>query len=377
MKPFIKNDYPTLGIEEEFHLIDPQTADLCPRVNDVMDGLDPSMRDRVCYELLQCVLENRTGVYHTVDDLIKGISEGRKRIAESCRKLNITFAASGSHPFGTWQDQPFVDSEHYQWVRNNHRYVAHRLLAFGLHIHVGVQNEEAAIYIMNEMRRWAYPLLALSANSPYYEGLETGLASTRTHLFNSMPRTRFAPYFKKFTELTAYYEKLLATGDVLRPGDLWWCIRPQPPLGTVEFRIFDLPTSVRRIGALAAIVQAATAVYQDNFFAKKPAAVFYTGYLDQNWWRAMKDGLKADIIEPETAEIMPIRTQLNRLLEMIYPKARDLNSTHHLDYVQTMINEGSEAELQMCLYEKYKGDLRALELEIARQTVNFPIEPAG
>jgi carboxylate-amine ligase len=234
-----------------------------------------------------------------------------------------------------------------------------------------VKNAEVAIYVMHEMRRWAYPLLALSANSPYYEGLETGLASTRTHLFNSMPRTKFAPHFNSFSELIHYYEKLLATGDITRPGDLWWCIRPQPPLGTVEFRFFDLPTSVRRIGAFAAITQAAVATYQDAFFAGKEAHTLNPGYLDQNWWRALKDGLNTDIVEPETGEILSMRAQLKRLVEFVYPKAIELNSEHHLKYALTMIEQGSEAELQIDLCKKLHGDLRALELEIAKQTVNF------
>lgn len=193
MKPFKGNDFPTLGVEEEFHLIDPSTADLAPMVNEVMARLQGELREQVCYELLLCVLENRTGVYTTVDELVKAICKGRSQLAETCDNLGIALVASGSHPFGQWRTMPFVDNEHYQWVRNNCGYVAHRLLAFGLHIHVGVAHEDAALYIMNEMRRWAYPLLALSANSPYYEGLETGLMSTRMHLFQSMPRTRFAP----------------------------------------------------------------------------------------------------------------------------------------------------------------------------------------
>jgi carboxylate-amine ligase len=371
MKPFKGNDFSTLGVEEEFHLIDPSTADLAPMVNEVMARLQGELREQVCYELLLCVLENRTGVYTTVDELVKAVCKGRSQLAETCDNLGIALVASGSHPFGQWRTMPFVDNEHYQWVRNNCGYVAHRLLAFGLHIHVGVAHEDAALYIMNEMRRWAYPLLALSANSPYYEGLETGLMSTRMHLFQSMPRTRFAPPFKQFSELTDFYERLLATKDITRPGDLWWCIRPQPPLGTVEYRIFDLPTSVSRIGALAALVQAATVTYQDAFFEGKPATVFHTGYLEQNWWKALKDGLNADIIEPETGEILPIKSQIKRLLDFVYPQAVRLKTEGHLNCVLNILEEGSEAELQLQLCKKMNGDYRALEQELARRTVTF------
>ncbi len=370
MKPFKRNDLPTLGVEEEFHLIDSETADLTPSVNEVMALLDTEMQKRVCYELFQCVLENRTGVYLAVDDLIKSIAEGRTLLAERCNEINVNLVASGSHPFADWRKQPFVDNEHYRWVRDNCVYLARRMLAFGLHIHVGVKNEEIALYVMNEMKRWTYPLLALAANSPYYEGSETGLDSIRTHLFHSMPRTKFAPPFKSFSELIVYYEKLIATGDITRPGDLWWIIRPQPPLGTVEFRIFDLPTSVQRIGAFAAILQASVATYQDYFIAGKPASIFHSGYLEQNCWSAVRNGLDAVMIEPETGEIIAMRSQLERLLKLVAPRAKELHAEQHLNYVKTMIEHGNEAKLQRVLYKRLNGDLRALELELAQKTVN-------
>ena len=373
MKPFKRNDFPTLGIEEELHLIDMETAELTPSVKEVMALLSPDFRERVCYELLQCVLETRTGVYKTVDDLIQETINGRTILAESCKKLNVNLVAAGSHPFSDWRKQPFVDSDHYQWVRKNHGYIAHRMLSFGLHIHVGVKSEEAAIYIMNEMRRWTYPLLALSANSPYYDGGDTGLASTRAHLFHSMPRTKFAPPFKSFSELVAFYEKLLAAGDITRPGDLWWIIRPQPPLGTVEFRIFDIPTSVHRIGAFAALIQAAVDTYQDRFFAGEPVSDLHSEYLEENWWKAMRYGINTDMIEPETGEIISISEQLKRLIDLTEPKAKELRAEQHHDFARTMIEQGTESDLQRALYKDLNGDLRTLEKELARRTLDFSV----
>ena len=373
MIKFKNNEYPTVGIEEELHLIDRETAELTPSVNQIMEILDSKFRERVCYELLQCVLETRTGVYKTVDDLIQETAYGRTVLADSCKRLNVDLVAAGSHPFSDWKKQPFVDNEHYQWVRKNHGYIAHRMLAFGLHIHVGVKNEEAAVYVMNEMRRWAYPLLALSANSPYYDGVDTGLTSTRAHLFHSMPRTKFAPSFKSFAELVDYYEKLLAAGDIKHPGDLWWIIRPQPPLGTVEFRIFDIPTSVRRIGAFASLIQSAVDTYQDRYFAGKPLSEFHSGYLEENWWKAIRYGINSDMIEPETGEIISISEQLKRLIDLTAPKAKELHAEHHLNFAKTMIENGNETDLQRMLYKELNSDFRALEKELARKTLDFSI----
>jgi len=244
------------------------------------------------------------------------------------------------------------------------------MVAFGLHVHVGMQSAESAMHTMYEMRRWMYPLLALSANSPYFEGRATGLASTRTHLFGSMPRTHMPPEFEDMDALDAFYEKLIACGDVTAPGDLWWSIRPQPPLGTVELRVLDLPTDVRRLGALAAITQAAMAMYQDEFNAGAARTELNPAYIDQNRWKAMRHGLDGKILDPLTGEVLPVREQLERLLDSIGPKAEELGSTPHIAFARKMLEEGTEAEWQIRTYGRFGGDLRALELEIAKQTLH-------
>ena len=251
--------------------------------------------------------------------------------------------------------------------------MSHRLLSFGLHVHVGVRSAAAALYVMREMRPWLYPLLALSANSPFYEGLATGLMSMRTHLFNGMPRTRFPPRFETWRQLEEHYAKLLAAGDVTRPGDLWWSIRPQPPLGTVEIRVMDLPTDVYRIGALAGVYQAAVATYQDAFGAGEPltAADACEDYLRQNRWQCMRQGLAATLIDPIGGEIVPVRDYLGRLLDLCEPKAEQLGSSKYLDFARRICETGNEAERQIALSERFGGDLRALELELARRTIAF------
>ncbi|MCF6148514.1 MAG: YbdK family carboxylate-amine ligase [Candidatus Kuenenia sp.] len=371
MENFRQNKFPTLGIEEEFHLINAETADLSPSVTDVIKCLDGEMKKRVCQELLMCVIENRTGVFTTVNDLVKSTEEGRSVLSECCGKLDLNLVASGSHPFANWRNLTFVEDDHYRWVRENYGYFTQRLLSFGLHIHVGVKNEEVAIYVMNEMYRWIYSLLAFSANSPYYDGIDTGLASARAHLFHSMPRTRVAPPFKSYAEYVSYYEKLHQLGAVTRTGDLLWIIRPQPLFGTVEFRIFDLPTSVRRIGAFVALIQAAVDTYQDSFFAGKPASTIHVGYLEQNWWSAVRFGMNASMIEPATGEIISVRDHLKKFIDLVTPRAIKLYSKNHIDYARAMIEDGNEADQQRILFKQHEGDLQLLELEIARKTVEY------
>jgi len=177
------------------------------------------------------------------------------------------------------------------------------------------------------------------------------------------------PEFADLAELEAFYEKLIASEDVTAPGDLWWLIRPQPPLGTVELRVLDLPTEVRRLGALAAITQAAMAAYQERFNEGAPRSRLNPAYMQQNRWKAMRYGLDGKIIEPETGEVLPVREQIERLLDLIGPKAEELGSTAYIDVAREMLKEGTEAEWQVRTCEKLGGDLRALEFEIAKKTL--------
>ena len=369
MKPFVGNDYPTVGVEQEFHLVDETTGELSPGVDKVFAELDEKTRGSVSHELYLSVLEQQSAVCRTADEVLHDVVSGRRALGQACSKAGVKLAAAGSHPFSDWRVQQFVPSEHYQWVEQQCVYMAHRMVAFGLHVHVGMRNVDTAMYALHEMRRWTYPLLALSANSPFFEGQPTGLASTRTHLFTSMPRTHMPPEFTDMAELEAFYEKLVRCGDVVAPGDLWWVIRPQPPLGTVELRVFDLPTEARRIGALVAIVQAAMATYQDKFNEGAPRSNFNFAYLDQNRWKAMRYGLEGKIIEPQSGQVISTREQLERLFDMICPKADELGSASHLEYARQMLNTGTEAQWQIETCERLGGDLRALELEIAKKTI--------
>jgi carboxylate-amine ligase len=366
---FKKNEFPTVGIEQEFHIIDAKTGNLLPCVDDIFKALGDDLRNAVTYELFLAVLEHQSPVCHTIEELAKEVTRTRRILANVCEDIGAKLVAAGSHPFSNWRKVPIVNTQHYKWVTEQCVYLARRLLSFGLHVHVGMQNEQSAMYALYEMRQWVYPLLAMSANSPYFEGHYTGLASTRTHLFGSMPRTGMPPFFSDFTEMESFYQKLVDSGDIIRPGDLWWVLRPQPPLGTVELRVFDLPTDTRRLCAFAAITQAALAFYQDRFLQEIQISNPKTEYLEQNRWKAMRYGLDCDIIEPVTGEIISMRNQLERLLDMITPKADELNSLEHINFARKILDVGNEAQWQLKTCESLNDDLLALELEIAKRTL--------
>ncbi|MDP6635394.1 MAG: YbdK family carboxylate-amine ligase [Phycisphaerae bacterium] len=369
MKPFTRNDKPTLGVEEEFHLIDPRTADLKCGIEQLIAQLDDDLQESTCYELFQCVIENRVGVFETVDDLVASSLDGRRKLTEAAGRVDMRLAAGASHPFGQWRELPIAADQHYRDVVAAYGYVAKRLLSFGLHVHVGVRSGPEAIYVMDRMRPWIYALMAMSTNSPFYEGMRTGLHSTRLHLFGSMPRTHLPPRFETWADLESHYALLTASGDVTRPGELWWNIRPQPPLGTVELRVLDLPTDVHRLGAMVAIFQAAVATFQEAFETGEPVGVFREEYLGQNCWRAMRDGLDAVFADPFTGRIVGVREYLGGLLDDIEPASEKLSSQRYFQFARRMLELPCESTWQLQRADELGGDLRALELEIADRTV--------
>lgn len=368
MKAWVSNPNPTIGVEQEYHLIDPQTADLVPKMEQVWQSLEGPLKQTVSHELFLSIIETSSEVASSADELMELVARSRAALAQAARRQGVLLAAAGSHPFATLIDQEVVPTDHYLWVYNEHGIISQRMMALGLHVHVGLRSADSGIYVMNEMKRWTYPLLALSANSPFLEGRPTGLASTRALLFHSLPRTLLAPSFKRFSDLERFYDRLMEVGEITRPGDLWWIIRVQPPLGTIEFRIFDLPTDARRVVALAALCQAAAAHYQDRFEQGCPMTEYADGCLDQNRWQAMRHGLDGRMLDPVTQAIVPVRTQLERLLDMVAPQAAELGSTHWLEFVRAMMADGSESQWQLDQCERLGGDLRRLELLIAERT---------
>jgi carboxylate-amine ligase len=368
-KAFVENEYPTVGVEQEFHLVDPHSGVLRPALEPVLDRLTGEVRRRVARELKKCVIEGQSPVCETMGELQEGVRQLRRELAEACRGAGVRLAAAGCHPISNWDEQPYVDDEHYRWVARETGYLTERMMAFGLHVHVGMRRPEAALYALHEFKRWTFPLLALSANSPFFEGRDTGLSSTRMHLFSSLPRTGLGPSVESMRELEVIFGRLHRSGDVKVPGDLWWLLRPQPPLGTVEVRVYDLPTDPQRVVVLSAITQAAMAFYQDRHFQGAPRSEFSADYLAENRWKAMRYGLDTKLIEPATGEVLEMREQIRRLLEIIAPKAEELGSLPWVERAEDILEEGNEATRQREFIGGGEPDLEGLELDIARRSV--------
>ena len=366
---FAGNEHPTVGCEQEFHLVDPLTADLVPAIDEVRRQLAGPLAESVVHELFQCMLELRSIVASSVDEMMDRLAGQRLELAEACRRVGVRLAAAGSHPFASADDQPIVPNDHYRWVQSKHGLPAFRQLSFGLHVHVGMRSGDAAVYALNEMRRWVGPLLGFSANSPFHEGRDTQLASARWHWFNTLPRTGLPPRMESFRRLEDMYDKFRQAGDVTRPGDLWWAVRPQPRLGTLEMRIFDLPTRLERVGMLAAICQAACAYYQDAFDAARPATPVVEEYLRQNCWKASRFGLSGRLVDPVDGQVLTAADQVKRMLDMLADKAAELGAGDWLDRARRAVDDETDADWQRRRSRDLGGDLDELELEIVKRTI--------
>ncbi len=360
----------TVGAEQEFHLIDPATGDLVPRFDDVSAALPDDVRKRCSPELKPCLIELQTPVCRTADDLTAHVHADRQALRDACAEAGCLLAAAGSHPYAKWKQQPYIPSGHYRWVERETGYISDRMMAFGLHIHVGMDTPETTLYGMHELRRWVYPLAALLANSPFYEGLDTGLNSVRLHLFGAMPRTGLPPDVETMDDIQVLYDSLLAAQDVTAPSDLWWIIRPQPPLGTLEIRAFDLPTDYQHVGMAAALCQTAMAVFRDNMLAGRKRTALNETFLLENQWKSIRHGLDTDVIDAHSGEVLSMRELLIRFFDMLEDTAETLGNGDLLQSARHLLHSGNGATEQRRRAAAFNGDLRRLELDIAARSMS-------
>ncbi|MCF7804804.1 MAG: YbdK family carboxylate-amine ligase [Candidatus Marinimicrobia bacterium] len=355
---FEDNSPLTLGVEEEFMFCDTTTGDLTHVAEDFMNEVDPELRDRFSYELLLSEIETNTDVARDVDECMDRVIALRKKVAEICDNLGVIMGVNGTHPFADWRDQQFVRDETYQWVANQLHYYARRNITYGLHVHVGVNDPELAIHMNNGLRRWLAPLLALSGNSPFFEGRPTGMYSTRTMQFGAFPRTNIPPAFHDFAEYDALINKMIESGTIQKPRQIWWKIRPHVDFGTIEFRVCDVQNSLERTRFFVALSQALVGQTLKDFQAGQMEPVLQSEYLNDALWKANRFGLDCDIIGPNTGNILSMRDAVEHMVEYASPMAEELGTLGYLETVEEILETGNEAQYQLRLYEELGQDVR-------------------
>jgi carboxylate-amine ligase len=336
----------TVGIEEEVMLLDEQSWALAHRIDSVLPRLPHGRTASFTAETHGSALEIQTGIHDNIPDAIEELAALRQELDEVLQPLSMRAASAGTHPFAVWQEIVVSAGERYQFVYGSMRELARREPTFGLHVHVGVPDAEAAIHAANRLRTHIPLLLALSVNSPFWQGRDTGLASSRTPLFQAFPRVGIPRAFADYAEYAESVDVLIRCDAVPEPTFLWWDVRPQPRFGTVEVRIMDAQTQLGESAAIAALVQSivrAEVEGEDRMERPMPQEV-----LAENRFLAARDGMEADLIEPELGRRVPARELLADLVTICGPHARALGCEEELDRVLGLGDRtGAQRQLEL------------------------------
>jgi carboxylate-amine ligase len=339
----------TLAVEEEFALLDPATLELTNRFEDVQaaaKGTD--LEPHLVGELIASEVEVRTGRCETFAEAAEKLGERRVQLRGLADSVGVGLSAVATHPWSRWQDQRIIDTPHYRRNDELLRYVVWRNNTFGLHVHVGINGADRAIKVTSALRNYLPELLALSASSPFVEGVFTHLHSARTQIFTRMfPRCGIPDALEDWGEWEAYLRFLYETGSVTEHTQMWWSVRPHLAFPTVEIRICDAQPDVGEARSLAALCYSLTARIARALDEGEPLPSWPHRLLEENLWRALRWGLSGELIDFERGESIPARARLEQLLEWVQPVAAELGAAQWL-----AIPERNAAERQMARHHE-------------------------
>jgi carboxylate-amine ligase len=315
----------TIGLEEEFALVDPSSLELVHRFEELYGACleDELLAESAAGELIDTEIEIRSGRAMSFAEAVERQRERRARLFALAERLGIALAATGTHPWASYLDQRIIDTEHYNRLREELRWVAQRNNTWSIHVHVGIRGAERAIAVCDHLRGVLPPLLAWSANSPFLDGHDTGLASVRTEIFTrTFPRCGVHEPFGSWGAYADFIDLLTATGSIAEATQLWWSVRPHHLFGTVELRICDAQTRGEESFGLAAMITACIVQTALDFDCGALAEPLRQREIEENLWRAIRHGLEGTQIDFAAREVIPTRAALERLVEWTSP-ARD------------------------------------------------------
>jgi carboxylate-amine ligase len=367
----------TLGIEEEFQIVDPQTRELRSHVSAMLEEGKMMLGEQVKPEMIQAQIEVGTGVCRNILEARNDITRLRSIVSSLARKNGLRIIAASTHPISQWNEQQIYDDPHYNLLVEELQLVARSLLIFGLHVHVGIPDRERQIHIMNAARYFLPHVLALSTSSPFWLGINTGLKSYRSEVFKKFPRTDIPDHFGSYAAFESYVKLLLDTNSISNPKKIWWDVRPHPFFPTLEFRICDIPTRVDDTIAIAALFQAIVARL-DKLIEKNLGFRLYRRMLIQeNKWRAVRYGLDGKMIDFGKQKEVPVPDLIRELLDFVDPVLDELDSRKEVEHIHTILERGTSADEQLKVFAEF-GDLRPVVDRLMERTVeNVPAEWVG
>ena len=342
----------TLGIEEEFMVVDPHSRDLRSHEQKIVTEGQKVIKDKVKAEMHQAVVEVGTDICHNVDEAYKDVSVLRKTISEIAGELNLWVGASGTHPFSHWESQLITDHVRYNEIVNELQEAARSNLIFGLHVHVGMESREMANHIANSTRYFLPHIYALSTNSPFWEGRLTGYKSFRTKVFDKFPRTGIPEYFESIEAYENYVKLLVKTNCIDNAKKIWWDLRVHPFFNTVEFRICDVPMTVEETICIAALFQGVCAKIYKLRSQNLNFMMYQRALINENKWRASRYGIDGRLIDFGKEEEVNTRVLIYELLDFIDDVVDHLGSRHAVNVVAKILEHGTGADRQLKVYEQ-------------------------
>ena len=342
----------SLGVEEELHIVDATTGELVPKIEDVMARLPKELAEFVSYELFQSVLEIKTPPCATAADAERHLRELRGRVGSWAAACGASLASAGTHPFSRYRDQKVTEQERYVKVIETLRWVAEREVIFGQHVHVAVPDGERAIEAHNRLSEQAPLLLALSANSPFWQDFDTGFESCRVKIFETFPRAGLPPAFPNWESFENYVDLMVRSGAMDDYTYCWWDVRPHPNIGTIELRILDSQTNLKYTTALTALTQCVVAHALE---ASEPRGPYNRDLAEENRWRASRHGMDAAFYDAGADTTVPARDVARNLVERLKPQAQDLGCKAELEGVLDIVEGGTGSQRQREVYEN-SGD---------------------
>jgi glutamate---cysteine ligase / carboxylate-amine ligase len=357
----------TIGVEEEFQIIDPTTGELRSHVSQLVEATSAHLGEQVKREMHQSIVEIGTKICENVDELRADMHRTRGELVRSAESVGLYVAASGTHPFSNWIDQVISPGERYKNIVEELQQLARSLLIFGMHVHVAVPDRTTMIDLMNMVRYFLPHLLALSTSSPFWMGRNTGLKSFRTTVFRRFPRTGIPDHFDSWSEYEDYVGLLIKLRCIDNAKKIWWDVRPHPIFGTLEFRICDVTPRIEDAIAIAALAQAIVVKLHYLYTKNMGYRMYPRALVEENKWRAARWGVEGNLIDFGKQAEVPMRELGEELLDFVDDVVDDLGSRDALAPIERILREGTSAERQLKTYAE-TGDLKEVVRQIVEET---------
>jgi carboxylate-amine ligase len=357
----------TLGIEEEFAIVDPETRELRSHIQEILEYGKVILKEQIKPEMHQSVVELGTEICQSIVDARAHVIELRSRLAELAARSGLKIASVGTHPFSHWRDQLITQGERYHEIVKDMQQLARANLIFGLHVHVGIPDREVAIHVMNQARYFLPHIYALSVNSPFWVGQDTGLKGYRLKVFERFPRTGIPDAFESLSEYEDYCKLLVKTGCVDNAKKIWWDIRLHPFFDTLELRVCDAQSRVDDTLAIAALIQAVIAKLHKLLRQNITFRVYRRRLLDENRWRASRYGIDGKLIDFGKEAEVETRSLLNELLEFVSTEVNELGTQNELAHIERIMREGTGADRQLAVWERTR-DMKTVVDHIVAET---------